>query len=168
LRVPTIVTVGNHDALAPPSIYHRISLLDAGSHVHFLDDPVGGYAVLEELGLTVWARAMIEHERDHNPLAGYRPLNPTHWQVVLAHGFFFRTGQPVERSSPIREDEIRALGCDYLALGHWHRFADVSVNGVPAFYPGSPSERGGTFASANLVTLDPETGVVVERSPLQV
>jgi hypothetical protein len=39
-----------------------------------------------------------------------------------------------DRSSPVLSKQIGALGCDYLALGHWHRFLDVSANGVAAYY----------------------------------
>lgn len=166
LSVPTLVTTGNHDALGPPSVYDRVSLLDAGEHLRFLGDPSGSHLVLDDLGLTVWARALVDHHPGHDPLQGYGAIGNGHWQVVLAHGHYTAMGERAERSSPIRAERIAQLGCDYLALGHWHRFLDVSSAGVPAFYPGSPSEPGGSYPSANLVTLDPEAGTSVERIPL--
>jgi exonuclease SbcD len=163
LRVPTIVTTGNHDCLGPPSIYDRVSIEDAGGHVKFLADPAGSHLELEELRLTIWARALVDHHPGHNPLKGYGRLGDENWQVALAHGHYIPSGERCDRSSPIRQEQMTALGCDYLALGHWHRFADVSAPGVPAFYPGSPSESGGSYPSANLVTLDPKRGTRVER-----
>ena len=119
--------------------------------------------VLTDLSLTIWARGLVEHHPGHFPLLGYRPHVDENWQVGMAHGHYVRAGGVVDGSSPLLEDQIAEMGCDYLALGHWHRFADVSANGTPAFYSGSPSDSYVTFASVNVVTLDPETGTQVDR-----
>jgi DNA repair exonuclease SbcCD nuclease subunit len=166
LAMPVLVTTGNHDALAAPSIHERVALRRAGPHVHFLDDPDGRHAVLPELRLSVWARAMVDHHPANDPLLGYRRHLDDHWQVVMAHGHYFAEGETPDRSSPVLARQIAALGCDYVALGHWHRFLDVSANGVAAYYSGSPSEHGGTYASANLVTLAEGAPVAVERVAL--
>lgn len=166
MAMPVVITTGNHDALGPPSIHERMSLRAAGTHVHFLDHPDGSHAVLEDLRLTVWARAMVDHHPGNDPLLGYTPHVEHHWQVAMAHGHYFADHETPDRSSPVLSHRIGALGCDYLALGHWHRFLDVSANGVAAFYSGSPSEHGGTYASANLVTLEHGQPVAVERVPL--
>ena len=163
LTVPTIITNGNHDALDNPSIYDRIHLGDAGEHIYFVDDTDGRQIVLDDLHLAIWARAMLGHEPCHRPLQGYRRHPDGYWQVVLAHGYYFPSGEPPDRSSPIQAQEIAALECDYLALGHWHHFLDVSVEGVTAFYSGSPA-----IGTANLVTLEPSAGSRVERIPLAI
>jgi DNA repair exonuclease SbcCD nuclease subunit len=168
LSVPVLITPGNHDALLSPSVYDGAHPSTAGSHVSFLEQPEGGYIVLEDLGLSVWARALVDHHPGHNPLEGYQPLEDGNWQVALAHGHYVPSSEKADRSSPLLQEHIGLMGCDYLALGHWHRFLDVSTNGVPAFYPGSPSEAGGSYPSVNLVTLDPEAGVSVERIRLEI
>ena len=56
----------------------------------------------------------------------------------MAHGHYHYPDDTEERSSPIRPHEIAEAGCDYVALGHWERFEDVSQNSVTAFYSGSP------------------------------
>jgi DNA repair exonuclease SbcCD nuclease subunit len=166
LDMPVLITCGNHDALGAPSIHERVALRDAGSHVHFLDDPQGSHVVLDDLRLTVWARAMVEHHPGNDPLLGYHRHVEDHWQVAMAHGHYFADHETPDRSSPVLSKHIGALGCDYLALGHWHRFLDVSANGVAAYYCGSPSEHGGTYPSANLVTLEQDAPVSVERIAL--
>ncbi len=168
LEIPTVVTVGNHDCRSEPSIYSRVNMLSAGSHVHFLDDPVGRHLHFDELKLSIWAKAMVDHHPDHKPLDGFKRNVNGNWHVALAHGHYVPDEESNYRSSPIWEREIADLGCDYLALGHWHRYLDVSANGVPAYYCGSPSETGGSFASANLVSLDPQNGVTVDRIKLSV
>ena len=168
LSLPVVITAGNHDALGSPSIYERVRLSQAGRHVYFLGTPDGGHVALDHLQVTLWARGLVEHHPGNNPLAGYSRHVEGHWQVALAHGHFVPSAQKPDRSSPVFEDQIGALGCDYLALGHWHRFLDVSRNGTAAFYPGSPSEAGGSFASVNLVTLEEGRPARVERIPIEV
>jgi DNA repair exonuclease SbcCD nuclease subunit len=167
LEIPVVISNGNHDSLERPSIHERVRLKDAGSHVYFLDEPDGSHVTLVDLGLTVWSRAMTEHWPGFNPVEGYTRLDDGHWQVAMAHGHYFPSGSIADRSSPIHQHHIGDMECDYLALGHWHRFLDVSHNGTPAFYCGSPSEAGGSFASVNLVTLQPGIGAVVERIGLR-
>ena len=162
LSVACVVVPGNHDQLESPSIYDRVRPCEAGAHVHFLDDP-GGAELRLGAGLRFWNRATFDHSPDCRPLSGYTGRRGGGWQIVLAHGHYVTDGEPSHRSSLVRQNEIAALDCDYLALGHWHRFFDASSGGVAAYYCGSPSEEGGSFASANLVTLDPESGVGVER-----
>jgi DNA repair exonuclease SbcCD nuclease subunit len=166
LCAPVVVTPGNHDCLEPPSIYQRVRLRDAGAHVHFAADPAGAHVRLEELRLAIWARALHAHLPVHRPLANYAPCPGDWWQVALAHGHWVEDERDAHRSSPIRSAEIAALRCDYLALGHWHRFADLSAGGVLACYSGSPSDCGSARPSANLVILAPGRPAQVERLDL--
>jgi DNA repair exonuclease SbcCD nuclease subunit len=164
LDIPTIVTTGNHDALGSPTIHDRVVLPEAGEHVRFAATPEGEHLVFEELELTVWSRGMIEHVPDNRPLDGYTPHPGDFWRIVLAHGHHVADAKAeMDRSSRITVADIAALDCDYLALGHWHRFFDASAEGVPAFYSGSPSEPGGSFASANHITLAAGQRALVER-----
>lgn len=163
LDLPIVIAPGNHDCLDDNSIYRRVDLSRAGDHVRLIQQPAGEHVLLHDLSLAVWARAMVDHHPGNRPLEGYTPGPSGYWNVVLAHGHFFATADDLRRSSLIRREDIAQLECSYLALGHWHRFLDVSANGVPAFYSGSPSEAGGSFPSANLVTLDPASGMSLQR-----
>jgi DNA repair exonuclease SbcCD nuclease subunit len=163
---PVVVIPGNHDCVDERSIYQRVDLSSAGSHVHFAGKPDGEELVFEDLALRLWARGIESHDPSNRPLALYTPTDHRGWNVVLTHGHYVPRDERSDRSSQISQDEIGQLGCDYLALGHWHRFLDVSERQVKAFYSGSPSEPGPDGASVNLVTLDPETGVRVERQAI--
>ena len=162
---PVVVIPGNHDCVDEHSIYHRVDLRAAGSHVFFASDPVGEELVFEDLALTIWARGIENHEPQHRPLEGYIPTSQPHWRVVLTHGHYVPTGEASYRSSPIAQQEIAELACDYLALGHWHRYLDVSEGSVRAFYSGSPWEPIRESGTVNLVTLDAD-GPRVERLPI--
>ena len=164
LDIPTIITCGNHDSLGAPSVHDRLALSDAGEHIRFAAAPRGEHIVFEEIELAVWSRGMVEHTADNLPLDGYTPHPGDLWRVVLAHGHHVADAKDdSHRSSRISVADIAALECDYLALGHWHRFFDASVGGVPAFYSGSPSESGGSFASVNHITLRAGRSARVER-----
>ena len=167
LEQPVVVIPGNHDCVETGSIYERADLGAAGGHVFFVGEPQGRQVLLERLRLAVWARGIEDHDPRHRPLAGYEPLPRDWWQVVVTHGHFVPRGESSERSSQIHQDEIAGLGCDYVALGHWHHFFDASTDGVAAFYSGSPTDRIGGDPSVNLVTLDPVTGPDVERVPVR-
>jgi DNA repair exonuclease SbcCD nuclease subunit len=158
LHRPVVVIPGNHDCIDGGSIYHRVDLSSAGEHVFFAGNPAGEVLVFEDLSLVIWARGIENHDPRNRPLNTYAPGPPECWRVVLTHGHYVARGETSDRSSQIAQDEIGQLQCDYVALGHWHRFVDVSEGEVNAFYCGSP---GG--ATANLVTLDPEGGFDLER-----
>jgi len=159
---PVVVIPGNHDCVDEQSIYHRADLTAAGPHVFFAGDPAGEELVFDDLSLTIWARGIENHEPRHRPLEGYVPTTQPHWRVVLTHGHYVPAGEASYRSSPIAQEEIAELECDYLALCHWHRYFEVSEGSVTGFYSGSPWEAFRETSTVNLVTLDPD-GVQVER-----
>jgi DNA repair exonuclease SbcCD nuclease subunit len=159
LSVPAVVIPGNHDCVDERSIYHKVDLREAGDHVHFAADPKGETFLFDELDLGVWARGIEDHHPGHRPLEGYPGLPPGTWRVVVTHGHFVSGPDDLHRSSQITSEEIAGLDCDYVALGHWHRFVDLTQGRVTAAYSGSPSEGAGAL----VVTFDPETGVAMER-----
>jgi DNA repair exonuclease SbcCD nuclease subunit len=158
LQRPVVVIPGNHDCIDAGSIYHRVDLTSAGDHVYFAGNPAGEVLVFEDLSLVVWARGIENHDPRNRPLDGYVPGGAGWWRVVLTHGHYVARGERCDRSSQIAQDEIGQLQSDYVALGHWHRFVDVSEGEVKAFYSGAPDG-----ATVNLVTLDPEEGFRLER-----
>jgi DNA repair protein SbcD/Mre11 len=166
LHRPVVVIPGNHDCVDERSIYRRVDFAVAGPHVVFVGEPAGREVRFEELSLSVWARGIEDHHPGHRPLEGYRTAGAGYWRVAMVHGHFVPAGEASYRSSPIAQDELAGLDCDYVALGHWHRFVDVSQGTVRACYSGSPSEPGSDGATVNLVVLDDEAGVTVERLAL--
>jgi DNA repair protein SbcD/Mre11 len=166
LSQPTVVIPGNHDCVDATSIYNRVDLREAGDHVHFVGEPEGRELIFEELALAVWARGIQEHHPGHRPLEGFRPADPRYWRVVLTHGHFVPADERSDRSSQIAQHELASLECDYVALGHWHHFVDLSTDEVSVFYSGSPWQSDPENATVNVVTLDPHQGVSVQRTPL--
>lgn len=161
---PVVLLPGNHDVHDDASVWHRLELASVGRHVHALLEHGGDRIEFNDLGTTVWGRAMAEHAPDNVPLHDVPNRQDHVWNIGLAHGQVVpqRAGFA---SSQITHEEIRTSGFDYLALGHVHVWGDMSQGSTRACYPGSPvaayaSSNGGHVAIA---TLCPEDGVDVEQ-----
>ena len=197
--VPAVILPGNHDLYDAATLYRRRPFAVAPANLRIISGTRGETVTLPELTLDIWGRAMDCHTPDFRPLAGIPsdsipsdsipsdssipapsiaaqgiPAEPNgHWRVAMAHGHFHYPDDTEERSSPIRPHEIAAARCDYIALGHWERFEDVSQNGVTAYYSGSPLGAGGApgQVGVNVIDLDPAAatavGVLQARLPLK-
>jgi DNA repair exonuclease SbcCD nuclease subunit len=154
---PIVILPGNHDCLIPESIYRRPQWNDR-KNVTILglpDDTVG----FPDLALTVWGRAHPDYF-DMSPLADVPPRGEG-WSVVMAHGQWHPEKEQPTRSYIFRQEDLDALDCDYLALGHWDHVSIVGAGPTLGYYSGNPHT-----GAINLVDLDPEAGVVVRRQPL--
>ena len=166
LSCPTVMITGNHDCLADYSVYHRYQPTDAGDHVIFLQEEAGSTHRIEELGVTIWGRGIVDHHPEHKPLAKVPANENEDWYIGMTHGYY--TGRGGEMySSLIMADEIEGSGFDYLALGHVHVFSTIQHGKTVAAYPGSPNlSQGVKESSAAIVELHPENGVTVEKMVL--
>ena len=155
--VPVVILPGNHDLYDHASLYLRAPFSNASENLHIIRGTHGELLRFPELTLDVWGRAMDSHTPSFRPLAGIPSERGAGWLVAMAHGHYHFPDDTEERSSPIRSHEIAGAACDYLALGHWERYEDVSQGGVTAYYSGSPmgaaSARG--EVAVNVVDLDP-------------
>src|SRR5262249_16056374 len=89
----------------------------------------------------------------------------TRWQIAVAHGHYVPVPDRTIRLRPswlIGDDELKATGADYIALGHWNRAAKVGA--VAAYYSGSPEYAG----TVNVARLTPGGEVAVTRAALDI
>ncbi len=160
--VPIVILPGNHDPAMPGSVHHRG---DFGNipDVHVLGVTHDDAVLLARCNLEIWGVAHRDYA-DMAPLPGSRPRR-TRWQVVLAHGHYEPSLDPVKSLRPswlFGDAAIAATAADYVALGHWNRAARVGNGTVPAYYSGSPELAG----TVNVVRLGVD-GVQVRREPLR-
>ena len=188
--VPAVILPGNHDLYDAATLYRRRPFAAAPDNLRIISGTRGETVTLPELTLDIWGRAMDCHTPAFRPLAGIpsdsiasdsnipSPSIPAqgitgHWRIAMAHGHFHYPDDTEERSSPIRPHEIAAAKCDYIALGHWERFEDVSQNGVTAYYSGSPLGAGSARGqvAVNVIDLDAKGAAAVSvaqaRLPLR-
>ena len=155
--VPVVILPGNHDLYDHASLYLRSPFEHASENLHIIRGTHGELLRFPELTLDVWGRAMDSHTPAFRPLAGIPSERGRGWLVAMAHGHYHFPDDTEERSSPIRSHEIANAACDYLALGHWERYEDVSQGDVTAYYSGSPMGAAAARGeiAVNVVDLDP-------------
>jgi DNA repair exonuclease SbcCD nuclease subunit len=159
--MPVVMLPGNHDPALPDSVFVRGGIARV-PNAHILGVTHHEAVAFPAFDLEIWGHAHRDYF-DMTPLRGPRPRS-TRWQVATAHGHY---EPPETRANPLRpswifgDEEIAAIGADYLALGHWDRPMRVGNGRVPAFYSGSPE----LARTLNLVRLT-AGGVVVTREDL--
>ncbi len=159
---PIVILPGNHDPLSPDSVYRRAEM-PATPNLCVLGLTTEDSAVFPELGLEVWGRAHLDY-KDMPPLSGPRSRS-TPWQLVAAHGHYVEEPHEPGRflgSWLIRNEDLKATGADYVALGHWNRATRVGDSQVNAYYSGSPEYA----RSVNLVQFRGNGSVEVKRVPI--
>ena len=161
--VPVAVIPGNHDVHDMTSLWTRCADEVKKTGIFLLDRLEGTSVRFGSLGLTLWGRAMAEHEPGYRPLLNPPKRPDTKWFVVAAHGHLNLSSEDAYRSSPITFEEISSTNADYVALGHWHVPTDASHGSVTAWYPGTPMGMPGNGTAA-LVTFGDE--IRVEHVPV--
>ncbi len=163
VRCPIVMITGNHDCLADYSVYHRYDPGQAGDHVHFIRQAEGGVVRFPELGVNVWGRGIVEHDRDNKPLESVPAPTDDIWNIGMTHGYYVEGGADLY-SSLITPAEIERSRFHYLALGHVHVFTEIQHGNTLAAYPGSPNlDQGVNEMTAAHIQLHPQSGVSVER-----
>jgi DNA repair exonuclease SbcCD nuclease subunit len=97
---------------------------------------------LPELGLHVHARGFTTPE-DKRPLVEGLQVRGDGLHLLVAHGSDL-SSRP-DRHHPYRPfqpQDLDALPVDYVALGHFHRYAQLDTQRVAAVYCGSPIPQG--------------------------
>ena len=160
--VPVVLLPGNHDPAVEDALWLTPALAEV-ENLHVLGVRHEEAAHFADLDLEVWGRA----HRDYGDMIPFETIRPrrARWHVAMAHGHYVpvpdRSTRP-RASWLIGDEEIKATGADYLALGHWNRAVQVGCGAVPAFYSGSPDYA----RTVNVVRLRASGEVAVERHDL--
>jgi DNA repair exonuclease SbcCD nuclease subunit len=135
---PVCIAPGNHDPLQSRSLYalvewpENVTIFGAEwSDVH-----------LPDLDVTVHGRGFTAPEEDA-PLVDGLSVQGSGRHVIVAHGSDV-SARP-DRHHPYRPftpEQLDAFPVDYIALGHYHRYAHVGTQRVRAVYCGSPIPLG--------------------------
>ena len=162
--IPVCILPGTHDCYDASSVYRRPEFRDI-PNIHIFTDEITSIS-FPELDLTVCGRANLSPTGSQSPLTGLEKTNETKYHVAMAHGEMAIEGKFAGDYFPIKGREIAASGMTYIALGHWHRYADFSQGDVKAFYCGAPEtltfEEGEDSGFVLLVSID-ESATRVEK-----
>jgi len=158
-RLPVDVAIlpGNHDCLAPDSVFERFDLWKNCANVRVFRAHKGEILDLPDLGVSLWGKPIDSYKNDVLPLAGIPcPQANGQWNIAVAHGYYVDSEPPLFPSYHIAREEIVASGWDYIALGHVVTFRCVCQEPA-AYYCGSPS----LFDTVAIVDLTEKMGVQV-------
>ena len=153
-QVPVVLLPGNHDHVGPGSIYDRFDIESGAPNLRLMRAPAGETIALEELDVELWGRSHTEQVADFSPLGDAPARGEAAWQIAVAHGHFIHPRAALQHSFHIREEHLRALDRDYVALGHWERLTRVAGGHVTAAYSGAPLGLGGGSADGRVLIID--------------
>lgn len=114
---PVFIIPGNHDPLAPGSVWEHPAWKSAGN-IHVLREAVP----VDIPGGVLYPCPVFEKNSGRNPVAWIPCEDTGQIRIGLAHGTVEGVQQD-EPDYPIPRDAARRAKLDYLALGHWHSFA---------------------------------------------
>jgi DNA repair exonuclease SbcCD nuclease subunit len=165
IQVFMIPGTGGHDAYRPSGLWDRMNL--HGAHVFregaFTAKPVAG---CDEV--TVWGAACDPGRPDQNLLAAAAHLSTSGLSIGLYHGGLAgRYEQEGEKGNAFVQGDVEHAPFSYLALGHYHRLAQVLDTPTrKAFYCGAPTATG--FRSSELGGRFGITGELSEKGTVTV
>ncbi|MDD5037809.1 MAG: DNA repair exonuclease [Dehalococcoidales bacterium] len=156
---------GTHDAYDEDSIYRLVRF---PSNVTVFT-PEHGQETYENLNLTVYGRVFDSKSPGKNPIRELPLAEQSEFHIGMAHCSVSRPGMIENKAVMLEESDIASSGLDYLALGHWHSFQDMSQGNTKACYSGSPepidTDQKGA-GNVSMVTIHDKNNI--EFSPIRV
>ncbi|MFH0914242.1 MAG: metallophosphoesterase [Chloroflexota bacterium] len=131
--VRVCILPGTHDAYTEDSIYRSVRFPPNVT----VFTPEHSQQTYEDLDLTVYGR-VPDGSRGESPLRGLKLSEKTKFHVGMAHCSLRRADIAGSEDMLLDMSELAGSGLDYLALGHWHSFQDLSQGNTRACYSGSP------------------------------
>ncbi|MCD6080081.1 MAG: DNA repair exonuclease [Candidatus Omnitrophica bacterium] len=166
--LPVFIAAGNHDPLVSDSPYVTY---DWPSNVHIFPDSFQKVEFRPDVH--IYGISVTPQNLGNNVLQELKISNPEVINIVVFHG--------AEKSSekelfgdcfPFSGEDMAAHPCDYFALGHYHNFRKVPLEGdnIRGYYSGSPEplnfkELGEHYILK--VEVDKNSGVKVEPISFQ-
>ncbi len=128
---------GTHDCWGQDCILRKGFFAKALTGI-FILTPDAPVKIIPELDCAVcgWFPHPDRPEEITTPPEGWH--HGMRFKIGMAHGSVLIHEQIQDRMMSVPPELIRDSGIDYLALGHWHNFLDVTQGDVPAVYSGSP------------------------------
>jgi DNA repair exonuclease SbcCD nuclease subunit len=167
--IDAFVVPGTHDSsIYPGSIFRRHPF----PGVTLMRDPNVQTPVTREYdGIPFYFYGMEFHPLlSKKPYGSFHALSADGVHIAVIHGSLMEKNhwQAQDIHVPLSPDDLAESGMDYVALGHYHNFAQHQLGRVMAVYPGSP--EGTRFAEAGerylvVVNISGPGQVMVEKIP---
>lgn len=137
-NIPVFIAPGNHDLFGNIYTRDRLKFYGITSPDNLIIFNTQDFDSVEIDGIKVFGCANLIPE--HNPFLSKPEMNDKDINVALCHGSllsFIPEGK--ELWLPFNEDDLLQAGFDYIALGHYHGYREITTKGgiIKAAYPGS-------------------------------
>jgi len=111
---PICISPGNHDCADSGSVWRQIRFPE---NVHLFTEPELHSVELPEKNTVVWGYGFTAPSMEACPIRGRGVEDPEKINLLVCHCDTEDQSGPY---APVREEEIRAFGADYTAMGHIH------------------------------------------------
>ena len=129
------ISPGNHDPYGQNSFY---KLINFPSNVHIFKGKIEK-VYIKELNLNVWG-AGFNDKFVRDSLLNTPQYSKEQINIMVMHG---DVTSGTSDYNPIRLEQIKTSGMDYIALGHVHGFSNIKKEGNTCYaYSGCPQGRG--------------------------
>ena len=164
-ETPVCILPGTHDCYDATSIYRSFGQTDIPKNIRLFTDSLKPYKMFEGLDLTVYGKPNTSASSRERPLANLIKMEGlTKYYVAMAHGSVLIPSKSSETEFPIRPKDIESSDFNYVALGHWHSFYEVSQGKTKAFYCGSPEQnKFGCKDAGNIIIVELSEEVKLEK-----
>ena len=134
VKIPVIITPGNHDFCGPESPYLREEWPE---NVHIFKKAALESLVLEALDCHVYG-AGYESMDCKGLLKDFHTEGTQRWHIGVLHGEI----SAASHYCPITKEQLKQSGLDYLALGHIHKGGSLRAENTLCAWPGCPMGHG--------------------------
>ena len=164
-EIPVCILPGTHDCYDATSIYRNLDQANIPKNIRLFIDSLKPYKMFEGLDLTVYGKPNTSASSRERPLANLVKMEGlTKYYVAMAHGSVLIPSKSSETEFPIRPKDIESSDFNYVALGHWHSFYEVSQGKTKAFYCGSPEQiKFGCKDAGNIILIELAEDIKVEK-----
>ncbi len=155
MEVPVFITPGNHDFVAPDSIWMQEVWPE---NVHIFRNPRIESVALPQLGCRVYGAGFAAMDCP-GLLEGFRADGAEPYAVGILHADPTQVRSPY---CPVTQAQVAASRLQYLALGHIHKAGSFRAGQTLCAWPGCPMGRGYDEEGPKgvyIVTLGEETDI---------
>lgn len=118
-----VISPGNHDPYTEKSVYSKALF---PSNVYIFDTERISRLSFDDLNTDIYGYAFTSPVMTENPFVSYRPVSDSRINILCAHGDMLSENSD---NCPIRVEDIRNSGFDYVALGHVHNPEQIAKAG---------------------------------------
>lgn len=140
-NIKVAVIPGNHDRVEIGSVWSQ-DLSEGDPNIYIFNNINKKEWVLNDLGLTIYGVVNTLKKSKESPLKEVKKNSKTKFHIALIHGSVTYVKGIKDANFPISEQDVSASGMNYIALGDWHGYLDVSKGATKAWYSGAPEMIG--------------------------